>query len=98
MPYNVWCQGCGDLIGKGVRFNAEKKQTGQYHSTKVWSFTMKHHCGCKIVVRTDPKSCEYLLEAGAHRKVCISPGRLSLILSHEGNVHATAMACSAAVQ
>lgn len=69
MPFNVWCQGCGDLIGKGVRFNAEKKQTGQYHSTKVWSFTMKHHCGCKIVVRTDPKSCEYILEAGAHRKV-----------------------------
>lgn len=69
MPFNVWCQGCGDLIGKGVRFNAEKKQTSQYHSTKIWSFTMKHHCGCKIVVRTDPKSCEYILEAGAKRKV-----------------------------
>jgi hypothetical protein len=70
MPFNVWCDGCGELIGKGVRFNAEKKQTGTYLSTRIWSFTMHHHCGCHIVVRTDPKSCEYILEAGAKRKVC----------------------------
>lgn len=70
MPFNVWCDGCGELIGKGVRFNAEKQQTGTYLSTKIWSFTMHHHCGCRIIVRTDPKSCEYNLEAGAKRKVC----------------------------
>jgi coiled-coil domain-containing protein 130 len=69
MPFNVWCEKCQDLIGKGVRFNAEKKQTGQYHSTKIWTFSMHHHCGCEIKVRTDPKSCEYIIESGAHRKV-----------------------------
>lgn len=69
MPFHVWCDGCGELIGKGVRFNAEKQQTGTYLKTRVWSFTMRHHCGSKIVVRTDPKSCEYIVETGAKRKV-----------------------------
>jgi coiled-coil domain-containing protein 130 len=41
MPVNVWCQGCGAHIGKGVRYNAEKQQVdaaeldapgGKYHS------------------------------------------------------------------
>jgi coiled-coil domain-containing protein 130 len=69
MPFHVWCVGCGELIGKGVRFNAEKQQTGTYLSSRIWSFTMRHHCGCKIVVRTDPKLTEYVVEEGARRKV-----------------------------
>lgn len=35
MPYNIWCGGCNSMIAKGVRFNAEKKQVGNYYSTKV---------------------------------------------------------------
>lgn len=35
MPFNVWCGGCNSMIAKGVRFNAEKKQVGNYYSTKV---------------------------------------------------------------
>ena len=35
MPYNIWCGGCHSMIAKGVRFNAEKKQVGNYYSTKV---------------------------------------------------------------
>jgi coiled-coil domain-containing protein 130 len=35
MPYNIWCGGCQSMIAKGVRFNAEKKQVGNYYSTKV---------------------------------------------------------------
>lgn len=35
MPYNIWCGGCESMIAKGVRFNAEKKQVGNYYSTKV---------------------------------------------------------------
>eukprot|EP00736_Rhodelphis_marinus_P012937 Rmarinus@m.3887 len=56
MPWNFWCEGCNTHIGKGVRFNAEKKQAGNYFSTKIWEFTMK--CAtCKgiIKIRTDPK-------------------------------------------
>ncbi|KVH96311.1 coiled-coil domain-containing protein 130-like [Cynara cardunculus var. scolymus] len=70
MPYNIWCGGCNSMIAKGVRFNAEKKQVGNYYSTKIWSFTMKAAC-CKheIVIQTDPKNCEYLVISGAQKKV-----------------------------
>ncbi|OVA06757.1 CWC16 protein [Macleaya cordata] len=69
MPFNIWCGGCNSMIGKGVRFNAEKKQVGNYYSTKIWSFTMKSAC-CKheIVIHTDPKNCEYVIISGAQRK------------------------------
>lgn len=36
MPYHIWCGGCNSMIAKGVRFNAEKKQVGNYYSTKVY--------------------------------------------------------------
>lgn len=26
MPYNIWCDGCNNHIGMGVRYNAEKKK------------------------------------------------------------------------
>lgn len=26
VPFNIWCDQCGEHIAKGVRFNAEKKQ------------------------------------------------------------------------
>lgn len=69
MPFNIWCGGCESMIAKGVRFNAEKKQVGNYYSTKIWSFTMKSAC-CKheIVIQTDPKNCEYVIISGAQRK------------------------------
>lgn len=69
MPFNIWCGGCNSMIAKGVRFNAEKKQVGNYYSTKIWSFSMKSAC-CKheIVIHTDPKNCEYLIISGAQRK------------------------------
>ncbi|XP_008785815.2 coiled-coil domain-containing protein 130-like [Phoenix dactylifera] len=69
MPFNVWCGGCNSMIAKGVRFNAEKKQVGNYYSTKIWSFTMKSAC-CRheIVIQTDPKNCEYVIIGGAQRK------------------------------
>ncbi|KAJ9560510.1 LOW QUALITY PROTEIN: hypothetical protein OSB04_005670, partial [Centaurea solstitialis] len=38
MPYNIWCGGCNSMIAKGVRFNAEKKQVGNYYSTKYCLF------------------------------------------------------------
>ncbi|KAK4263743.1 hypothetical protein QN277_029118 [Acacia crassicarpa] len=69
MPFNIWCGGCNSMIAKGVRFNAEKKQVGNYYSTKIWSFTMKSAC-CRheIVIQTDPKNCEYVIISGAQKK------------------------------
>ncbi|KAI5054703.1 hypothetical protein GOP47_0029848 [Adiantum capillus-veneris] len=69
MPYNIWCGGCHSMIAKGVRFNAEKKQVGNYYSTKIWSFSMKAAC-CRqeIVIQTDPQNCEYVIISGAQKK------------------------------
>ncbi|KAG5068668.1 hypothetical protein JHK85_001045 [Glycine max] len=69
MPFNIWCGGCNSMIAKGVRFNAEKKQVGNYYSTKIWSFAMKSAC-CKheIVIQTNPKNCEYVIISGAQKK------------------------------
>lgn len=53
---------------QGVRFNAEKKQVGQYHSTRIWSFRMRTPC-CQhsVEIHTDPKNAEYVVVAGARR-------------------------------
>lgn len=69
VPFNMWCAKCGEHVAKGVRFNADKKAVGAYHSTKVWSFAMRHHCGSRIVIETDPKNAEYVVKEGARRKV-----------------------------
>jgi coiled-coil domain-containing protein 130 len=79
MPFNVRCTGCGNHIAKGVRYNAEKKTIGKYHSTKILSFRMLCHCedGTSrtdqrrnphwIEIHTDPKNAEYVVADGAVR-------------------------------
>ena len=53
-----------------MRFNARKKQIGAYLSTKILSFTMAcPQCQNVLVVKTDPKSTEYLCAEGCRRKV-----------------------------
>lgn len=55
MPYNIWCDGCGNHIGMGVRYNAEKKKIGMYYSTPVYQFRMKCHlCDNHFEIKTDP--------------------------------------------
>lgn len=55
MPYNIWCEGCKNHIGMGVRYNAEKTKVGMYYSTPVYQFKMKCHlCDNHIVIKTDP--------------------------------------------
>lgn len=52
-----------------MRFNAEKKQVGNYFSTKIWSFTMRTPCcQTQIVVKTDPKNAQYVVVEGGRRK------------------------------
>ena len=70
MPYNVWCDSCEAHIGKGVRFNAEKKQAGSYFSTKIWSFRMKcPNCKAWMEVQTDPENRDYKMVSGVRKKV-----------------------------
>lgn len=71
MPFGVWCGTCSKptIIGQGVRFNAEKKKVGAYHSTPIWSFRMRHaDCGGLIEIRTDPANAEYVVTEGGTRR------------------------------
>lgn len=71
MPFAVWCTNCKpeEVIGQGVRFNAEKKKVGNYYSTPIYSFRMKHTlCGGWIEIRTDPKNTAYVVTEGARKK------------------------------
>jgi len=71
MPFAIWCTTCPkpSIIGQGVRFNAEKKKVGNYHSTPVYSFHMKHvACGGWIEIRTDPKNTAYVVTEGAKKR------------------------------
>jgi coiled-coil domain-containing protein 130 len=70
-PFAIWCTHCKpeQIIGQGVRFNAEKKKVGNYYSTPIWSFRFKHTvCGGWIEVRTDPKNTEYVVADGGRRR------------------------------
>ncbi|KAI5300917.1 hypothetical protein KEM56_002105 [Ascosphaera pollenicola] len=76
MPFNIWCLNCapekGDkrvIICQGVRFNAHKKKVGNYYSTPIWAFRMKHSiCGGWIEIRTDPKNTAYVVTEGGERQ------------------------------
>lgn len=70
-PFAIWCTHCSpeQIIGQGVRFNAEKKKVGNYFSTPIWSFRFKHTvCGGWLEVHTDPKNAEYLVVEGGRRR------------------------------
>lgn len=71
MPFAIWCTTCPkpSIIGQGVRFNAEKKRVGNYHTTPIYSFRMKHvACGGFIEIRTDPKNTAYVVTEGAKKR------------------------------
>ena len=71
MPFPIWCTTCPKptIIGQGVRFNAEKKKVGNYHSTPIYSFRMKHvACGGWVEIRTDPKNTAYVVTEGAKKR------------------------------
>ncbi|KAF6209071.1 hypothetical protein GE061_014814 [Apolygus lucorum] len=69
MPFNIWCDGCGNHIGMGVRYNAEKKKIGMYYTTPVYQFRMKCHlCDNHFEIKTDPGNLEYVVVSGARRQ------------------------------
>uniref|UniRef100_A0A914DSJ0 Galactosylgalactosylxylosylprotein 3-beta-glucuronosyltransferase n=1 Tax=Acrobeloides nanus TaxID=290746 RepID=A0A914DSJ0_9BILA len=69
MPFNVWCLGCNNHVGMGVRYNAEKKKIGMYYTTPLYEFRMKCHlCDNYFVIRTDPKNFDYELVEGLRRQ------------------------------
>merc|ERR1719312_282582 len=69
MPYNIWCGGCNNHIGMGVRYNAEKTKVGMYYTTPIYQFRMKCHlCTNHFSIKTDPANLDYVIVEGASRQ------------------------------
>ncbi|KAJ5329796.1 hypothetical protein N7452_010186 [Penicillium brevicompactum] len=72
MPFAVWCDHCKPhpvIIGQGVRFNAEKTKVGNYYSTPIYTFRMKHTvCGGTIEIKTDPQNTAYVVTEGGRKR------------------------------
>ncbi|CAI7602995.1 unnamed protein product [Penicillium discolor] len=72
MPFAIWCTNCKPhpvIIGQGVRFNAEKKKIGNYYTTPIYSFRMKHTvCGETIEIKTDPQHTAYVVTEGGRKR------------------------------
>ncbi|CAG0896033.1 unnamed protein product [Cyprideis torosa] len=69
LPYNIWCEGCENHIGMGVRYNAEKSKVGMYYTTPIWKFRMKCHlCDNHFEIQTDPANLDYVILNGARRQ------------------------------
>jgi len=69
-PCNMRCTTCGEYIYKGRKFNARKEDVEDmdYLGLRIYRFYIKcTACVSEICFRTDPESCDYVLEAGATR-------------------------------
>ncbi|KAA8909316.1 CWC16 protein [Sphaerosporella brunnea] len=82
MPFNIFCMTCDGHIAQGVRFNAEKKKVGNYFSTPIFSFRMRHTvCSGWIEIRTDPQNTSYVVIEGAKKKAAddeLAPGVIKI--------------------
>lgn len=91
LPYNIWCDGCNNHIGQGVRYNAEKSKVGMYYTTPIWNFRCKCHlCQSWFEIRTDPQASETGLRKRAMRIGVSSFSAfrtrdMSYILAHDKN-------------
>lgn len=76
LPFSCFCGTCGRQLAQGLRFNADKKQAGNYYSTKVWEFSMGVPCcGTRLVLRTDPKNGDFEVVSGGRRRVVTKTDR-----------------------
>lgn len=69
-PFNMRCQTCGEYIYKGKKFNARKEdvENEDYLGIRIYRFYIKcTRCLQEISFKTDPRSTDYEIEAGATR-------------------------------
>lgn len=91
MPFAVWCSTCPrpTVIGQGTRFNAVKTKVGNYFSSPIFAFRMRHAaCGGEVEIRTDPRNTAYVVVSGA-RKRDLGPDEESLVRSARDGVIVT---------
>lgn len=69
-PFNMRCATCGEYIYKGKKFNARKEdvENEDYLGIRIYRFYIKcTRCLQEISFKTDPRTTDYEIEAGATR-------------------------------
>ncbi|KAK1381955.1 Splicing factor YJU2 [Heracleum sosnowskyi] len=76
-PMKIRCNSCGHYIDKGTKFNERIEEvTGKEYLgvIKIFRFYSKcSNCSSEIVMLTDPKNSDYVVESGGTR--CFEPWR-----------------------
>ena len=70
LPMSVRCNTCGNYMAKGSKFNVrmELVKNENYLGMKIFRFYYKcKNCAAEFCMKTDPKSADYIVEAGATR-------------------------------
>ena len=70
LPMSVRCNTCGNFMYKGTKFNTrmENVKGENYLGIKIFRFYYKcTNCSAEFCMKTDPKSADYIVEAGATR-------------------------------
>eukprot|EP01012_Entosiphon_sulcatum_P067611 TRINITY_DN97382_c0_g1_i1.p1 TRINITY_DN97382_c0_g1~~TRINITY_DN97382_c0_g1_i1.p1 ORF type:complete len:291 (-),score=66.68 TRINITY_DN97382_c0_g1_i1:29-901(-) len=69
LPFDTWCDHCGEMITMGIRFNSEKRRVGFFHTTPLLEFTLKCcFCSGLIKIQTDPENRTYVVTDGGRKK------------------------------
>jgi len=71
LPFDGFCTGCNEIVGKGTRFNAHKAHVDDYFTTKIYEFTTRcRKCGdVEFRIRTNPKERTFDYVSGIRKKV-----------------------------
>ncbi|EZG55194.1 hypothetical protein GNI_116340 [Gregarina niphandrodes] len=69
-PFSLVCERCEEVTFVGTKFNSrvERLKTEDYLGIPIWRISGKcHECHAPIVLKTDPKNTDYVIESGGHR-------------------------------
>jgi len=101
LPYHGTCTGCGTPVGKGTRFNATKRQAGNYLTSPIWEFIMKCRKCAKVefCIRTNPKEQSFDYLGGIQKKTTefdtVHAGTAGVIETDANGNHKIVPSCEA---